>query len=220
MPERCRDASASFHHRRENPRPPRRAHPAGDPAGRRGAWRAPAATRSAPIRWPEIEHRLGLWALRFLMLALAVTPLRQLTGKPVLVRFRRMLGLYAFFYASAFRRLPRPRPARLLDPGLRGHRQAPVHHRRFRRVAAGCRWRSPRPPAGSAGSAATGAPAQAGLRHRRARRAAFLVAGEIRHPRTGAVRRHPAALLGWRAWKAWAARRKAALSRPRTTAAG
>ena len=47
----------------------------------------------------EIEHRLGLWALRFLMCALAVTPLRQLTGKPVLVRFRRMLGLYAFFYA-------------------------------------------------------------------------------------------------------------------------
>ena len=46
----------------------------------------------------EIEHRLGLWALRFLMCALAVTPLRQLTGKPVLVRFRRMLGLYAFFY--------------------------------------------------------------------------------------------------------------------------
>ena len=48
----------------------------------------------------EIEHRLGLWALRFLMLALAITPLRQLSGKPVLVRFRRMLGLYAFAYAS------------------------------------------------------------------------------------------------------------------------
>ncbi|WP_244858759.1 MULTISPECIES: protein-methionine-sulfoxide reductase heme-binding subunit MsrQ [Lysobacteraceae] len=48
----------------------------------------------------EIEHRLGLWALRFLMLALAVTPLRQLTGQAVLVRFRRMLGLYAFFYAT------------------------------------------------------------------------------------------------------------------------
>jgi sulfoxide reductase heme-binding subunit YedZ len=48
----------------------------------------------------EIEHRLGLWALRFLMFALAVTPLRQLTGKPVLVRFRRMLGLYAFSYAT------------------------------------------------------------------------------------------------------------------------
>jgi sulfoxide reductase heme-binding subunit YedZ len=46
-----------------------------------------------------IEHFLGLWALRFLMLALAVTPLRQLTGQSVLLRFRRMLGLYAFFYA-------------------------------------------------------------------------------------------------------------------------
>ena len=48
----------------------------------------------------ELEHRLGLWALRFLMLALAITPLRQLTGWNVLVRFRRMLGLYAFAYAS------------------------------------------------------------------------------------------------------------------------
>ncbi len=48
----------------------------------------------------EIEHRLGLWALRLLMITLAITPLRQLTGQPVLVRFRRMLGLYAFFYAS------------------------------------------------------------------------------------------------------------------------
>jgi len=47
----------------------------------------------------EIEHRLGLWALRFLMLTLAVTPLRQLTGQPILVRFRRMLGLYTFAYA-------------------------------------------------------------------------------------------------------------------------
>ena len=47
-----------------------------------------------------IEHRLGLWAIRFLMLALAITPLRQLTGWNVLVRFRRMLGLYAFAYAS------------------------------------------------------------------------------------------------------------------------
>ena len=41
----------------------------------------------------EIEHRLGLWAIRFLMLALAITPLRQLTGWNALVRFRRMLGL-------------------------------------------------------------------------------------------------------------------------------
>lgn len=47
-----------------------------------------------------IEHFLGLWAIRFLMLTLAVTPLRQLTGRAVLLRFRRMLGLYAFFYAT------------------------------------------------------------------------------------------------------------------------
>src|SRR5690606_15474379 len=47
----------------------------------------------------EIEHRLGLWALRMLMLALAITPLRQLTGQAALVRFRRMIGLYAFAYA-------------------------------------------------------------------------------------------------------------------------
>jgi sulfoxide reductase heme-binding subunit YedZ len=47
-----------------------------------------------------IEHRLGLWALRLLLIALAVTPLRQLTGQAALLRFRRLLGLYAFFYAS------------------------------------------------------------------------------------------------------------------------
>lgn len=47
----------------------------------------------------EIEHHTGLWALRLLLLTLAITPLRQLTGQSVLIRFRRMLGLYAFFYA-------------------------------------------------------------------------------------------------------------------------
>ncbi|PJJ99560.1 sulfoxide reductase heme-binding subunit YedZ [Lysobacteraceae bacterium NML91-0213] len=47
-----------------------------------------------------IEHTLGLWALRLLLVTLAVTPLRQLTGQAQLLRFRRMLGLYAFFYAS------------------------------------------------------------------------------------------------------------------------
>jgi methionine sulfoxide reductase heme-binding subunit len=48
----------------------------------------------------EIEHRLGIWALRLLLATLAITPLRQLTGQPALVCFRRMLGLYAFAYAS------------------------------------------------------------------------------------------------------------------------
>jgi methionine sulfoxide reductase heme-binding subunit len=40
----------------------------------------------------------GDWTLRFLCITLAVTPLRKLTGKPALARFRRMLGLFAFFY--------------------------------------------------------------------------------------------------------------------------
>ncbi len=47
-----------------------------------------------------IEHELGLWALRLLLVTLAVTPLRQFTGQPQLLRFRRMLGLWAFAYAS------------------------------------------------------------------------------------------------------------------------
>lgn len=48
----------------------------------------------------EIEHRTGIWALRLLLLTLAITPLRQITGLTGLLRFRRMLGLYAFAYAS------------------------------------------------------------------------------------------------------------------------
>ena len=42
----------------------------------------------------------GDWTLRALCLVLAVTPLRVLTATPQLARFRRMLGLFVFFYAS------------------------------------------------------------------------------------------------------------------------
>jgi len=45
-----------------------------------------------------IQDRFGNWALRFIMITLAVTPLRRMTGWNWLVRFRRMLGLFAFFY--------------------------------------------------------------------------------------------------------------------------
>jgi len=48
----------------------------------------------------EITHRTGIWALRLLLVTLAVTPLRRLTGLAELVRYRRMLGLWAFFYAT------------------------------------------------------------------------------------------------------------------------
>jgi sulfoxide reductase heme-binding subunit YedZ len=44
-------------------------------------------------------RRLGDWALRGLWLTLAVTPLRQTLGWPWLLRYRRLLGLFAFFYA-------------------------------------------------------------------------------------------------------------------------
>lgn len=47
-----------------------------------------------------ITRESGLWALRFLWLTLLITPLRWLTGWNNLVSFRRMLGLYVFFYAS------------------------------------------------------------------------------------------------------------------------
>lgn len=47
-----------------------------------------------------VIHRSGDWALRLLLLTLAVTPLRRVTGWGWLQRFRRMLGLLAFAYAS------------------------------------------------------------------------------------------------------------------------
>jgi sulfoxide reductase heme-binding subunit YedZ len=46
-----------------------------------------------------IQHATGDWTLRFLVFTLSITPLRKLLKLPDLVRFRRMLGLFAFFYA-------------------------------------------------------------------------------------------------------------------------
>jgi methionine sulfoxide reductase heme-binding subunit len=45
-----------------------------------------------------ITHATGDWTLRFLSITLAVTPLRKLLRLPDLIRFRRMLGLFGFFY--------------------------------------------------------------------------------------------------------------------------
>ena len=46
----------------------------------------------------EVQDELGVWALRLLLVTLCVTPAARLAKKPRLYRFRRMLGLYAFFY--------------------------------------------------------------------------------------------------------------------------
>ena len=51
-----------------------------------------------PIEY--ITHSTGWWTLAFLMITLAVTPVRRLFNLPWLLRLRRMLGLFTFFYAS------------------------------------------------------------------------------------------------------------------------
>lgn len=48
----------------------------------------------------EITNGTGLWALRFLAVTLAMTPLRRVSGWNGVIRFRRMMGLFAFFYGS------------------------------------------------------------------------------------------------------------------------
>ena len=47
-----------------------------------------------------ITRSTGKWTLTFLLITLSVTPVRKLAGLPWLIRFRRMIGLYAFFYGS------------------------------------------------------------------------------------------------------------------------
>lgn len=61
-------------------------------------WRAFHGELTAnPIEF--ITHTTGDWTLRFLCMTLAITPLRKLLRMPELIRFRRMLGLFAFSYA-------------------------------------------------------------------------------------------------------------------------
>jgi methionine sulfoxide reductase heme-binding subunit len=61
------------------------------------AWRALHGQLTAnPIEY--ITHQTGDWTLIFVVITLAVTPVRKLLRMPELIRFRRMLGLFAFFY--------------------------------------------------------------------------------------------------------------------------
>ena len=51
-----------------------------------------------PIK--EITHHTGEWALLFIVFTLAMSPLKKITNLNIWISFRRMLGLFAFFYAS------------------------------------------------------------------------------------------------------------------------
>jgi sulfoxide reductase heme-binding subunit YedZ len=52
------------------------------------------------VNWIEAaQHETGDWILRFVILTLAIAPLRKVPGLNPLIRYRRMLGLFAFFYA-------------------------------------------------------------------------------------------------------------------------
>lgn len=63
------------------------------------AWQGYAGGLGAnPIEF--VTRHLGTWTLNFLLITLAVTPLRHISGWHWLIRLRRMLGLYAFFYAT------------------------------------------------------------------------------------------------------------------------
>ncbi|HVX65708.1 MAG TPA: protein-methionine-sulfoxide reductase heme-binding subunit MsrQ [Bryobacteraceae bacterium] len=60
-------------------------------------WRAAQGELGAnPIEF--VTHLTGDWTIRFLIITLTITPARKLLGWPELIRFRRMLGLFAFFY--------------------------------------------------------------------------------------------------------------------------
>ena len=99
----------------------------------------------------EITNETGIWTLRFVVITLAITPMRRVTGWNLVDRFRRMLGLFAFFYGmlhfltyvigDRFASLDFPDgfvawSTLVQSDGvdLGRHRQASVHHRRVHRV--------------------------------------------------------------------------------------
>ena len=48
----------------------------------------------------DLTNETGIWALRFVCITLAITPLRRISGWNQAIKFRRMLGLFAFFYVT------------------------------------------------------------------------------------------------------------------------
>src|SRR5215212_2559145 len=58
------------------------------------------ANNLSPNPLSDVTNETGVWTLRFLCVTLAITPLRRLTGWNPIIRFRRMAGLFAFFYGT------------------------------------------------------------------------------------------------------------------------
>jgi len=58
------------------------------------------ADQLGPDAGKELVLYTGAWAIRFLLITLAVSTVRRLSGKSALIRYRRMLGLYCWFYAT------------------------------------------------------------------------------------------------------------------------
>jgi sulfoxide reductase heme-binding subunit YedZ len=54
----------------------------------------------SPNPLSDLTNETGVWTLRFLCITLAITPFRRLTGWSWMIKFRRMLGLFAFFYGT------------------------------------------------------------------------------------------------------------------------
>jgi sulfoxide reductase heme-binding subunit YedZ len=54
----------------------------------------------SPNPLSDVTNETGVWTLRFVCITLAMTPLRRLTGWNPVIRFRRMAGLFAFFYGT------------------------------------------------------------------------------------------------------------------------
>ena len=147
------------------------------------AWQTEIRFEARPVN--DLIHRAGFWMLMFLLLSLAVTPLRRIARYGQLVDVRRMIGVGAFCYGVAHISLyipgsgVRPRPCGERD------RVAGLSHGRLHRLArprrAGGdvdRWNDAR-----ARRPALAAPAPAGLSHRRIGAFAFLPADQARRER-------------------------------------
>ena len=150
-----------------------------------------------PIEY--ITHKTGDWTLRFLLITLSVTPLRKILNQPKLARFRRMLGLFAFFYGclhlttwvwlDKFFDLSR---------NVEGCGEAPFYYRGDDGVcfddSAGHHFH--RRMGAAAGIRALAAAAPAGLFQRAGGSDSLLLAGEIRRAAAAAVWRNSGGVAG------------------------